>query len=177
MGVTDGSDAPAGTVGEYVYVMNTIYRRPLGTPDLWTPFTTITHSTGPNAGGGPDPNTAADWRQLGVLNLAAGDWLVGATADWWMDVPGIDIREMSVQLNEQYPNWFNASNSPDAVYWSSGVEVPPSSPLGSWLGLQLGPIRISRAAPTQVFLNIQVITPAGVTTGGAQYIIWARRMR
>jgi hypothetical protein len=163
-GVVDGSDAPAGAVGEYLVVSS-------NNPGGQTP-------TNPAA---PYASFAADnvHHPIAALGLTPGDWSVGATVDSWMDVPppGPLIDHFWVYLGQPMTvDYGQADTATDVGIF--GIEYTPGVGQGMFNGTAtVGPIRISTAVPTQAVLAVQVGSDTPGLPAGATYTIWARRMR
>lgn len=149
MGVTDGSNAAPGRVGEYIAVSNL-------------------------DGGGPSLAGLAmgPYQSLGSLTLTAGDWLVGGQIDAWLDVAGSAVVS----------NWGYFYLGPNDAIWAN-TDVASDRAWALFRGdggdaacFNMGPIRISSAAPTQIIFQGQVGASAAVPWG-CDYVIWARRVR
>jgi len=131
-GVTDGSDAPAGYVGEYIIQTGL-----------------VTPSFGNNI-----------WAQIGVVSLSAGDWNVSG---------GANIIGLA---------------SSGVFYLSIGLVTATANPIPGYIATVpgfpdiwaiTGPVRLSLAAATNVYLNALNSTPTAGNLTASQ--IQARRVR
>ena len=162
-GVVDTSNAPAGTVGEFLSTTGTAH------------FNTYNINDRPPS----DFNTPAFYNIIATLALSAGDWEVGGMADVRLDdEQNLYILNVYLSSPEQTPNWPSSGVAVNNGWFgaSTGGAITPPAPITSQMGGSLGPIRINTNAPVTAQIAVQQQCDfAG--TAHAYYVLWARRMR
>lgn len=161
VGKIDGSNAWAGTEGEFVYASN----RDTGP---WPTFSS-------NA-----------YFQVGTLALSAGDWMVGGYLDQWLatDLPaGVAIYAWGWNYlgPADDPNWANTDGGWDRA-WAFSNGGSAADAFGTHYPITqneqgLAPFRFNTTSPRSVMMQVMVETMGGVVNVQCNWTIWARRMR
>lgn len=159
VGKVDGSNAWAGTEGEFVYASN----RDTGP---WPTF----------------PSNA--YFQAGIVTLAPGDWMVGGYLDQWITLPaGVSIYAWGWNYlgPADDPNWANTDGGWDRAWAFSngGAAVNASGAFFPILQNEQGlaPFRFNITTTRSVMMQVMVETMDGIGDVGCNWTIWARRMR
>ena len=157
MGVTDGSDALPGRVGEFV------------TSGYSGGGTGISFVTTGTAMGGNAPSST----RMNTLILPAGDWECSAGLDMTMEAGTTTDSYWQAYLGPLRNNFADSDSGTDTAWFLWHMTMPS----GAQVEFTLGVIRISSNAPTTVILQCEIdSTPQGIQcwAGG---IIRARRVR
>ena len=154
-GVTDGSNAPQGTVGEYLCATNQTAATPVPIPVVVATAPPYTFTT------------------VAVLNLGAGDWgIQGAVSLETGPSTGAHKIQFSVS-----PSDVTDPNN-DFLYWPAGWTQLDWGPAPAFIDLFVGHIRVNRSSGFTILLRGAITGPGPVTgSAGAWYYLDARRVR
>jgi len=148
MGVTDGSNAPPGAVGEVLYARADDYN---------IPADNVHHV-------------------VGGLNLPAGDWAVNADVGYWLN-GNLALLHVWIYLGRPQSIDYGAFGPTIDISTYGWEPMPGTSTAMSYGSVSMSTIQINTAVPTQAVLAVQLGYDTVGATGGGGYVIRARRMR